>query len=261
MHGSLSLSPDGAFTYVPDADFNGSDSFTYAASDGFDTSTTSVNLSVNAVNDAPVAANDAYSLNQNMPLVVTAPGVLENDGDVDGDALQALLVSSPSNGALTLNADGSFVYTPNTDFFGGDSFAYKASDGELESNAVSVMLYVTRPSLDSLWPPNAEFVTVSVLGAADPSGAPVSITITGVRQDEPVGSSPDAIIQGSTVQLRAERDGSGNGRVYHIFYIISDGNGGSCSGEVLLGVVPHDQGSNLAPVDDGANYDSTVASQ
>jgi VCBS repeat-containing protein len=129
MHGSLSLNPDGAFTYEPDANFNGSDSFAYAALDGFDTSPATVSISVNAVNDAPIATGDAYSLNQNTPLVITAPGVLGNDSDVDGDALQALLVSGPSNGALNLHADGSFVYTPNTDFFGGDSFAYKASDG------------------------------------------------------------------------------------------------------------------------------------
>jgi hypothetical protein len=184
--------------------------------------------------------------------------VLGNDSDIDGDPLQAILVSGPSNGSLTLNPDGSFVYTPNTGFFGGDSFTYKANDGKLDSGTVTVMLFVTKPSLDSLWPPNGEFVTVSVLGATDPSGAPVSVTFTGVRQDEPVGSSPDAILLGSTVQLRAERDGTGNGRVYHIFFVISDGKGGSCPGEVVLGVVPHDQGSDLAPVDDGALYDSTV---
>jgi hypothetical protein len=184
--------------------------------------------------------------------------VLGNDSDIDGDPLQAILVNGPSNGSLTLNPDGSFVYTPNTGFFGGDSFAYKVSDSGLDSSTVTVMLFVTRPSLDSLWPPNGEFVTVSVLGATDPSGAQMSIRITGVKQDEPVGSSPDAILLGSTAQLRAERDGKGNGRVYHIFFVVSDGEGNSCTGEVLLGVVPHDQGSNLAPVDDGALYDSTV---
>jgi VCBS repeat-containing protein len=257
-NGSLTLNPNGSFTYLPDANFNGSDNFTYDAYDGYDATNATVSITVTPVNDAPVAVEDAYSLKQNTPLVVTAPGVLGNDSDIDGDALQAVLVSGPFNGSLTLNPDGSFTYMPGTDFFGGDSFTYKANDGGLDSSPVTVMLYVTKPSLDSLWPPNGGFVTVSVLGATDPSGAPISITITGVRQDELVGSSPDAIINGSTVQLRAERDGNGDGRVYHIFFVISDGLGDSCTGEVLLGVVPHDQGSNLAPIDGGALYDSTV---
>ena len=257
-NGSLTLNPDGSFTYLPNANFNGSDSFTYAAYDGFDATNATVSISVTLVNDAPVALADAYSVKLNTPLSVSAPGVLGNDSDIEGDALQAILVSGPSNGSLALNPDGSFVYTPNTDFFGSDTFTYKANDGRLDSSTATVMLYVTTPSPDSLWPPNGGFVTVSVLGATGSSGAPLSITITGVRQDEPVGSSPDAIIQGSTVQLRAERDGNGDGRVYHIFFVISDGLGNGCPGEVLLGVVPHDQGSNLAPIDGGALYDSTV---
>jgi hypothetical protein len=60
-----------------------------------------------------------------------------------------------------------------------------------------------------------------------------------------------------TAEVRAERDGGGNGRVYHISFTADDGHGGTCSGEVLVGV-PHDQGVEGDPADDGALYDSTI---
>jgi hypothetical protein len=100
---------------------------------------------------------------------------------------------------------------------------------------------------------------VSLSGCTDPDGDPVTITIVSVFQDEPVGSQPDAILHSSSVDLRAERAGNGDGRVYHITYTASDGQGGTCTGEVLIGVVPHDQSGNLAPIDGGALYDSTIA--
>ena len=121
-------------------------------------------------------------------------------------------------------------------------------------------------SIDTIWPPNHKFGSISVLGVTDPDGDPVTITIDSIFQDEPVDAfgdgrfAPDgAGVGGSTAYVRAERSGtkkvSGNGRVYHIGFTADDGNGGACSGEVLVGV-PHDQ--NTAPIDDGALYDSTV---
>src|SRR5439155_1612203 len=76
-------------------------------------------------------------------LTVVAPGVLGNDTDVDGDALTAVLVGGPSHGALTLNADGGFTYTPAANFNGSDSFSYKASDGVAQSNVATVTLTIT----------------------------------------------------------------------------------------------------------------------
>src|SRR5439155_6454692 len=72
-----------------------------------------------------------------------APGVLGNDADVDGDALTAVLVGGPSHGALTLNADGGFTYTPTANFNGSDSFSYKANDGVAQSNVATVTLTIT----------------------------------------------------------------------------------------------------------------------
>src|SRR5439155_681150 len=96
-----------------------------------------------APNAAPVANNESYTTAEDTPLTVSAPGVLGNDADVDGDALAAVVVSGPAHGAVTLNAGGSFTYTPAANYNGADSFTYKASDGALDSNTATVSLTVT----------------------------------------------------------------------------------------------------------------------
>lgn len=124
-------------TYTPALNFNGTETFTYTVSDGnggFDTAT--VFITVLAVNDPPVANDDAYTTEFEIPLVVdTENGVLANDTDPDGDPLTATLDSGPLSGTLSLNLDGSFVYTPTAGFSGLDSFVYVASDGALTDTA------------------------------------------------------------------------------------------------------------------------------
>ncbi|MCO5176837.1 MAG: tandem-95 repeat protein [Thermomicrobiales bacterium] len=143
QHGTLSLNPDGSFTYTPNADANGSDSFTYQATDGTATSNVAtVALTVNPINDAPAAVGDAYVTDENTALTVAAPGLLINDTDIDGDTLSTALVLDPSSGSLTLNADGSFSYTPNPGFSGSDSFTYRAEDGIVGSNVATVTITV-----------------------------------------------------------------------------------------------------------------------
>ena len=147
-NGSVSVSGSTAM-YTPDPGFSGTDTFTFRAKDGpvpnaawAFSNTATVTVVVTAVNDAPTAMNDAYSTNEDTTLTVPAPGVLSNDTDPEGSALTAVLVSGPSDGTLTLNADGSFTYTPNANFFGSDSFTYKANDGELDSNVATVTLTI-----------------------------------------------------------------------------------------------------------------------
>ncbi|HEY4423043.1 MAG TPA: tandem-95 repeat protein [Pyrinomonadaceae bacterium] len=110
------------------------------------TATDTFDLTVNAVNDAPVATNDSYQTDEDTPLVVNAVnGVLANDTDVDTPhaSLTAILVSGPANASsFTLNPDGSFNYTPNANFFGSDSFTYKANDGFLDSNVATVSITI-----------------------------------------------------------------------------------------------------------------------
>ncbi|RZL00316.1 MAG: tandem-95 repeat protein, partial [Rubrivivax sp.] len=140
-HGTLVLNSDGSFTYTPDADFNGSDGFSYKASDGTDESNVAtVTLTVNAVNDAPVAVDDGASVNEDG--VLNGGTLLANDTDTEGNSLTAVLVSGTSHGTLALNANGTFTYTPATSFNGTDSFTYKAWDGTAYSGVATVTLTV-----------------------------------------------------------------------------------------------------------------------
>src|SRR5205823_1267946 len=94
------------------------------------------------VNDAPAAVSGSYSTNEDTALNVGAPGVLTGSSDVDGDALSAVLVSGPSHGTLSLNANGGFSYAPAANYNGADSFSFKANDGSADSSAPTVAIPV-----------------------------------------------------------------------------------------------------------------------
>jgi hypothetical protein len=158
-HGSVALNSNGALTYTPLPNFNGTDFFTYRASDGaLASNVASVTVTVRPVNDAPAAAADAYSTDEDTPLTVAAPGVLGNDTDVDGDPLTALLVTGPARGTLALNSNGSFTYSPALNFNGTDTFTYRASDGSLSSGVATVFLTV-RPVNDAPVAPDDAYST------------------------------------------------------------------------------------------------------
>ena len=146
------LLPNGTFTYTPNANFNGVDSFTYQPKGPGQVfgNVATVTIAINPVNDAPVATADAYSVDEdNLLTVNAATGVLANDTDlVDGDPLTAVLVSGPSSGTLTLGAAGSFAYLPDLNFFGTDSFSYQARDPGLAlSNVATATINVNPVSL------------------------------------------------------------------------------------------------------------------
>ncbi len=144
-HGELTLNADGSFTYTPDAGFSGNDSFTYYADDYDDPSepaTVTIEVVPQGTNVPPSAAADAFTTKQDKALEIPAPGVLDNDQDVNGDPLTAMLETEPANGTVTLNADGSFSYTPNTGYTGSDSFSYRANDGQASSTAAVVTITI-----------------------------------------------------------------------------------------------------------------------
>src|SRR5205085_441196 len=98
-----------------------------------------VTLTVQPVNDAPVAQPDSYAVTEDGTLGIALPGVLDNDSDIDGDTLTATVVSGPAHGTLNFNPDGSFTYKPATNYNGPDNFTYRPSDG----NALGVTVTVT----------------------------------------------------------------------------------------------------------------------
>ncbi len=150
---AVTVNADGSFTYDPtgaaalQALAGGAtldDTFTYTIGDGNGgTDTATVTVTVSGVNDAPSAMSDSYETDEDVDLVIPAPGVLVNDSDPDtGDTLAAVLDTDVSDGTLTLNGDGSFTYDPDLNFNGTDSFTYHANDGTADSATVTVTLTV-----------------------------------------------------------------------------------------------------------------------
>ncbi len=141
-HGTLTGTAP-SLTYTPVVDYTGPDNFTFTVNDGtVDSNTATVSITVTPVNDAPVAVEDAYTMDEDTTLTIVAPGVLANDTDVDDTVLTTDLVTDVAHGSLALAADGSFVYTPALDYFGTDTFTYRAYDGEAYSNMVTVTITI-----------------------------------------------------------------------------------------------------------------------
>ena len=141
------------------------------------------------VKRAPAARGDAFGLDEDGCLAVPAPGLLANDADPDGDSLTALLVDGVSHGTLTLNADGSFTYTPAPGFSGTDAFTYKASDGLAESGAVTVAVTVNTVDPSRKYTPGS-IVTAQAVAAAGRTefvvigtGGPDAITLAQAGDD------------------------------------------------------------------------------
>jgi predicted extracellular nuclease len=164
-----------------------------------------------------------------------------------------------------LDYDTSFKEPAEAALFAPDP--YRSSDHDpvivgLDLNAPPVCSGASA-SVTSLWPANHRLVAASVLGVTDPEGDPLQIIIDAIYQDEPVNADddgntmPDAVIgSGNAFEVRAERSGEGDGRVYHVMFTALDATG-SCSGEVLIGV-PLNQRRNGVAIDGGPLYDSTV---
>jgi hypothetical protein len=119
-------------------------------------------------------------------------------------------------------------------------------------------------SISQLWPADHRMVDIQILNVKDPDGDAVTITISGITQDEPVkgqgsgNTSPDGAGVGTAAaQVRAERSGKERGRVYKINFTASDGKGGQSMGSVMV-CVPHDRGGNTTCSDGGQLYDSTA---
>ncbi|AVP96992.1 hypothetical protein C7S18_07185 [Ahniella affigens] len=143
------LASDGGFTYQPDANFHGTDQFTYVGVDGTATGDlATVTITVTPINDAPVAQNDAVTMPEDSGTVTS--NVLDGsaggqDTDVDQDTLSATIVSGPTSGALLggLANNGTFTYQPNANFKGMDAFTYQVSDGVTTGNVATVTITVS----------------------------------------------------------------------------------------------------------------------
>jgi hypothetical protein len=200
-----------------------------------------------------VAANGSLSLVTGSPF--QAPGSLFPSGmatDRSGnflyvaDGSQIHGYSVANTGVLTTLAGSPFATNQP-----GRLLSLAAFPGKTCNQPPICTAAFATPS--TVWPPNQLRVPIALSGVTDPDGDPVTITPTGVWQDEPVFGPGNATL--SPLAVLADRDGAGDGRVYTIQFSASDGRGGTCTGAVKV-CVPHDQGSNVPCVDEGPTYRS-----
>jgi VCBS repeat-containing protein len=224
-NGTLVLNSDGTFTYTPDADFNGTDSFVYEVSDGNGgIAQATVTITVNPVNDNPNAAGDSYTTNedQSFTSVLGVDDLILNDSDIDGDLLTVnpTPAAGPTNGILVLNSDGTFTYTPDPDFNGTDAFTYQVSDGNGGTSQAIVTISVnpvndaptTTGIADITVNEDAPNTVIDLIGAfADVDDGAGNLTFTVIQNTDP-GLFNSATVDGAmgTLTLAYARDAYGS---------------------------------------------------
>jgi len=199
-HGNLTFNADGSFVYTPSSGYTGPDSFTYQASDGISQSSPAT-VSITVGNMAPTAGNDSFSVTAATTLTIPKPGLLANDVDPDSPSLTATKASDPAHGSLTVNADGSFTYTPNAGYSGPDSFTYTASDSIVQSSPATVSISVGNipPTAgnDSYTAGAGTTLSVDAPGLLANDVDPDSPTITAVKASDPAHGSLTLSAHGS----------------------------------------------------------------
>lgn len=148
----------GTVTYTPNANFNGTDTFSYVINDnlGNTSNPADVTITVNSVNDAPIAVNDIYNVFAGNTLSIPATGgVLNNDSDIDLDTLTVQLLTNVTAGSLTLNPDGSFTYIAPNNGTTVDTFTYIVLDGSPNFSSATVTINIEALSAATLISPNS----------------------------------------------------------------------------------------------------------
>ena len=214
--------------YTPNANYHGTDSFTFVSNDGeYDSNVATITIEVTPVNDQPVANPAAYSTVEDVPLEITLTG-----DDIEGSALTFTVVDAPSLGSLS-GSDGSLVYTPNADVHGSDGFTFLVNDGELDSEIVTVTIEVT---------PDNDAPVAADDAASTPQYTPVTIEVLpndgDVDGDIPTVTSATNGASGTTTV-------NGDGTITYaptpefkdadsFTYTIDDGNGATATATVTI---------------------------
>lgn len=140
-HGSLSLDASGSFNYTPSVNFYGTDSFTYQISDGLhDSGITTDFITVNPINDAPVAQADNVTVSNGETISIA---VLANDSDIESSPITPVIDTNPQHGVITIDPEGRVIYAHDGSQTTEDSFTYHVTDGDMTSNVVSVNISIS----------------------------------------------------------------------------------------------------------------------
>jgi hypothetical protein len=234
-------------------------------------------VQVTVGSNTPPVADAGLDQTVNESTQVQLDGTQSHDSDGDGLTYQWMQTGGSPVVSLTNPTSDSPTFT--APFVGGagatltfslvvtDTYAANPKSSVADTVDVHVLNLndpprcdLAVPSVTTLWPPNHKMAEVTIGGVTDENTDPVTITVTSVMQDEPVNglgdgdTSPDAVVQTGSVLLRAERSGTGNGRVYTVHFTANDGEG-ACNGTVTVGV-PRDRKDTA--INDGQAYSSTT---
>jgi hypothetical protein len=229
--GTVVINADATLTYTPNVNVSGSDTFTYTISDGRGgTAVGIVTVTITPENGAPIARADSAVTNEDVRVTFS---LLTNDTDPDGDAFTVTSWTNPTNGTVTITANGQATYTPVANFFGTDNFTYTITDvtGRISSATVSLVVNSVndRPIVVGDFVTTAEDTAISILALAndtDIDGGTLSIT---ARTNGARGTV--VIVGGTSVTY------SPNANVYgtdSFTYTVSDGQGATTVGTVSV---------------------------
>jgi len=230
--------------YMPNANFNGADSFTFVSNDGnTNSSTATVSITVNPVNDAPVADNQILNAVEDTPLSITLTGA-----DVDGDSLSFTVNQQPTNGTLTGTAPN-LTYTPNIGFNGSDNFTFTTNDGQANSTTATIALNIAAvndaPTANNQNVSTNEDTAVNLtLTGSDPDGDSLTYTVT----QQPSNGTLTGTAPNLTYTPNADFNGTDS-----FTFTANDGNVNAAPATVTITVNP----VNDAPVADNQTLNGT----
>ncbi len=230
-NGNVALNADGTFTYTPNSNYNGSDTFTVTVADGKGGTVDSViSIGVTPVNDAPTTANQTLTTAEDTPLTGAVTG-----NDVDGDTLSYNVKTPAANGNVALNADGTFTYTPNSNYNGGDSFTVTVADGK-GGTVDSVISIGVTPVNDAPTSANQSLTTsedtplTGAVTGTDVDGDTLSYNVKTPAANGNVALNADGTF---TYTPNSNYNGSDTFTV-----TVADGKGGTVDSVISIGVTP-----------------------
>jgi large repetitive protein len=260
INGTLTLNANGSFSYTHNGSETTTDSYTYKVNDGsVDGNTATVTITITPVNDAPVALADNYTVAEGGTLTITAPGVLANDKDAEGNPLKAIVVAGPTKGTLTLNPDGSFTYIHIGSETTTDSYTYKVNDGTVDGNTVTVSITITPVNdapvaiADSYTVAEGATLTIAAPGVLANDTDAESNPITAILVSNPVNGTLTLNSDGSFTYIHNGTETTSDSYTYKV-------NDGSVDGNtvtVSITITP----VNDAPVAIDDNTNASIASR